>query len=286
MHRPIPSGFKIKQLSVTKKADGWYMQICLEDATVPAFTQNPITPDWDNSMGLDAVLHEDVYVATSEGELLPSFKPLRRNQSLLDRISQQRNKRKRGSKCRRKLAKREAKQHQRIARARKDFQYKTAHKLVRSGKKFFFYEDLNLKGLSKRNTPKQDEDGKFLPNGQSAKSGLNKSWMDAAFGQFFQLLDNIAAKAGAVVISKNPAYTSMILCYRNEFIFTDTSIRNYWDEQYSLMVNRDVNSALNLKRLGLGIFPSIKRRGGNLTIVGTIDDSTMKEIIHTLNRAV
>lgn len=286
MHRPIPSGFKVKQLSVTKKADGWYMQICLEDSTVPNFTPDPITPNWDNSMGLDAVLHEDVYLATSEGELLPSSKPLRRNQSKLDRISQKRNKRKRGSRCRRQLAKREAKQHQKIARTRKDFQYKIAYKLVRSGKKFFYYEDLNLKGLSKRNAPKQDENGKYLPNGQAAKSGLNKSWNDAAFGQFFQLLDNIAAKAGAVVISQNPAYTSMILCYRNEVIFTDTSIRSYWDEQYSLMVNRDVNAAINLKRLGLGIFPSIKRRSGNLVVVGTIDDSTTKKIIHTLNRAV
>jgi putative transposase len=285
MHRPIPSGYKIKQLSVTKKADGWYMQICLEDATIPSFTLDSITPDWDNSMGLDAVLHEDIYLATSEGELLPSSKPLRCNQSKLDRISHKRNQRKCGSRCRRKLAKREAKQHQKIARNRKDFQYKTAHKLVRSGKKFFYHEDLNLKGLSKRNAPKQDEDGKYLPNGQSSKSGLNKSWMDAAFGQFFQLLDNIAAKAGAVVISQNPAYTSMILSYRNEVIFTDTSIRDYWDEQYSLMVNRDVNAAINLKKLGLGIFPSIKRRSGKIAIVGTIDNSTTKEILNTLNRA-
>ena len=42
---------------------------------------------------------------------------------------------------------------------------------------------------------------------------------------------------------------------------------------------------LILKRLGLDIFPSIKRRGGNLSVVGSIDNSTMKEILHTLNRA-
>ena len=250
MHRPIPEGFRVKQLSVTQKADGWYMQICLEDVSIPIFNPDKITPNWDNSMGLDAVLHEDVYLATSEGELIPSFKPLRRNQTKLDRISQKRNKRKRGSRCRRRLAKRESKQHQRIARSRKDFQYKTAHQVVRSGKKFFFHEDLNLKGLSKRNSPKQDENGKYLPNGQSAKSGLNKSWMDAAFGQFFQLLDNIAAKAGAVVIGQNPAYSSMVLCYRDEIIFTDCSIRDYWDEQYFLKVDRDINAAINLKRLG------------------------------------
>lgn len=44
-------------------------------------------------------------------------------------------------------------------------------------------EDLNLKGLSKRNKVKKDSNGIYLTNGQSAKSGLNKSWLDGAFGQ-------------------------------------------------------------------------------------------------------
>jgi putative transposase len=284
MHRAIPDGFKIKQISVTLKADGWFVNIMMEDQSVPTPVMDEISPTWENSMGLDAVLHEDVYLATSEGEKLPSLKPLRKNQSKLDRISTKRNKRKRGSKARRKLAKREARQHQRIARSRKDFQYKTAHKLVRTGKKFIFHEDLNLKGLTKRNKVKQAADGTFLPNGQSAKSGLNKSWADAAFGNFFTTLNYIAAKAGTVVIAKSPAYTSMVLSYRNEVIFTDCSIRGYWDEQESLMVDRDVNAAINLKRLGLDIFPSIKRRSGKPVIVGTIDKSTTKEILHILQK--
>lgn len=282
MHREIPAGFTIKQVSVTKKSDGWFMQIMLEDSTVPTFAPDKVIPTWDNSMGMDAVLHENVYLATSEGEKLPSLKPLRKNQAKLDRISTKRNKRKLGSKARRKLAK----QHQRIARSRKDFQSKTAHKLVRTGKRVFFHEDLNLKGLTKRNKAKQDETGTFLPNGQSAKSGLNKSWSDAAFGNFFKTLDYIAAKAGSVVIAKNPAYSSMVLCYRDEIIFTDRSIRDYWDEQHSLRVDRDINAAINLKRLGLDIFPSIKRRSGKLIVVGTMNQSTAKEILHTLHRAV
>lgn len=302
MHRPIPDGFNLKQVSITKKADGWYIQMLLEDVSVPAksavlgspqeeqlFKTNQTTeliPNWDNSMGIDAVLQGDDYLATSEGEKLPSLKPLRKNQAKLDCISVKRNKRKQGAKSRRKLAKREAKQHQKIARSRKDFQYKTAHKLVRTGKKFFFYEDLNLKGLIRRNKTKQDENGSYLKNGQSAKSGLNKSWSDGAFGQFFEILQCIAEKAGAIAVSQNPQYTSMVLSYHNEIIFTDCSIREYWDEKNTLMVDRDINAAVNLKRLGLGIFPSIKRRSGKIDIVGTMDDSTTKEILHTLHRAV
>ncbi|MEK0178299.1 hypothetical protein [Microcoleus anatoxicus] len=59
-------------------------------------------------------------------------------------------------------------------------------------------------------------------------------------------------------------------------------MRDYWDEQNSLMVDRDINAAIDLKRLGLDIFPSIKRPSGNLSIVGTMDKSTTNEILYTL----
>jgi putative transposase len=110
----------------------------LEDSSVPEFTPDKVSPNWDNSIGLDAVIHEDVYLAMSLGEKLPSLKPLRKNQAKLDRISKKRNKRKRGSKSRRKLAKKKAKQHQKIARSRQYFHYKTAHKVVEFGANFFF----------------------------------------------------------------------------------------------------------------------------------------------------
>jgi transposase len=50
------------------------------------------------------------------------------------------------------------------------------------------------------------------------------------------------------------ARDEMVLSYRNEIIFTDCSIQDYWDEQNSLMIDRDINAAINLKRLGLDIF--------------------------------
>jgi putative transposase len=170
---------------------------------------------------------------------------------------------------------------------------------VRTGKKVFFHEDLNLKGLTKRNQVKQDENGRaarvspevasgacparqYLPNGQSAKSGLNLSWADAAFANFFTILGHIAGKAGAVVIGKNPAYTSQVLSYRDEIIFTDCSIRDYWDDQENLCVDRDINAAINIKRVGLEMFPTIKRRKGSIVIELSVTDNTSKEAIHIL----
>lgn len=233
---------------------------------------------------MDAVLHEDDYLATSEGEKLPALKSFRSTQSKLATVSQRKAKRRKGSKSRRKLAKRESRIHQKIARSRKDHAYKTSHKLVRTGKKVFFHEKLNIKGLTKRNKAKQGENGEFLPNGQSRKSGLNKSWLDAAFGDFFKTLQYIAEKAGCRVIPVKPEYTSQLLPYKDEFVFTDCSIRKYWDEEYSLWIDRDISAGINIKRVGLDVFPILKRRKGNPVVVASTTSSTLKEVLVVLQR--
>ncbi|MGK7875753.1 MAG: RNA-guided endonuclease InsQ/TnpB family protein, partial [Xenococcaceae cyanobacterium] len=282
LHRPLPCGFTLKNILLTKKTDGWYATLALEVPTVPIFSPEEVVPSWDNSMGLDAVLYEENYLATSEGTKLPALKSFRKSQSRLAKTSRRKSARKRGSKARRKLAKREGREHQRIARARKDHAYKTAHALVKTNKKVFFVEDLNLRGLTKRNKPKKDENGNYLPNGQSAKSGLNKSWLDAAFGQFFAVLDYIASKAGAVTVRVKPSYTSQLLCYRDEFVFTDCSIREWFDNQLQLWVDRDINAAINVKRVGLDVFPTIKRRKGNPVVTISTTNSTKKEALVVL----
>ncbi len=280
LHRPLPVGFSLKNMLITKKADGWYVTVCLDDPSVPDFKPDEITPTWDNSMGIDAVLYEDDYLATSEGEKLPSLKSYRKSHGTLAKISTRKNAFIKGSKARRKLAKAEGKKHQQIARARKDHAYKTAHSLVRSNKKVFFVEDLNLQGLSKRNNLKKDQNGKYLPNGQSAKSGLNKSWLDAGFGQFFDILDYIVSKTGAIVKKVKPAYTSQLLSYRDDIVFTDCSIREYYDTIEKIKVDRDINSAINIKRVGLGLFPTINRRSGKIS--KSFTDSTTMLVLEVL----
>jgi putative transposase len=280
-HRPLPDGVVLKQTQIIKKPDGWYINLRLQDDTIPDFAPK-ITATWDNSLGMDAVLHEDDYLATSEGIKLPSLKSFRKSQGKLARISQRKSSKKKGSKSRRKLAKYEAKLHQQIARARKDHAYNTAHALLKTGKKVFFHEKLNLVGLSRKNKPKQDDLGNYLPNGQSAKSGLNKSWADAAFAQFFNILKFKAEKAGTLVIPVNPQYTSQLLPYKDEFIFTDCSIREYWDIEYQLLIDRDISAGLNVKRVGLDVFPTIKRRKGNPVVVASTTNSTSKQVLSTL----
>ncbi len=40
VHRPIPDGFTVKTVSVTKKADGYYATLSLDDKTVPTIKQS------------------------------------------------------------------------------------------------------------------------------------------------------------------------------------------------------------------------------------------------------
>ncbi len=280
-HRQIPAGAILKSVQLIKKADGWYINLRLLDNSVPDFSSD-ITPTWENSIGIDAVLEQDDYLATSEGYKLPSLKSFRKSQSKLAKISRRKATKKRGSKARRKLAKKEARIHQQIARARKDHAYNTACALLKTGKTVFFYEKLNLKGLSRRNNPKQDENGKYLPNGQSAKSGQNKSWADAAFGQFFSILKYKAGKAGAIALEVNPAYTTQLLSYKDEFVFTDCRIREYWDEELKLLIDRDINAGINILRVGLDVFPTIKRRKGNPVVKTSTTNSTSKQVLSIL----
>ncbi|MDZ7961486.1 MAG: transposase [Aulosira sp. DedQUE10] len=276
LHRPLPEGFKLKNALSTLKSDGWYLTLCLEDPNVPEFTPDEIIPTWENTIGLDAVLYEDDYLATSENTKLLALKSFRKSEKRLATVSTRKSGKKKGSRARRKLAKREAREHQRIARSRTDHAFKIAHALVRTGKKVFVHEDLNLKALSKRNKAKQDEEGRYLPNKQSQKSGLNKSWLDAAFGNFFKILEYIAGKARARTMAVQPAYTSQLLAYRDEFIFVERDMRWYWDEKELLWVDRDVNASANIKRVGLGLFPTIKRRRGNLVVTESTTNSTSK----------
>ena len=90
------------------------------------------------------------------------------------RLQHRKSKLPQGSKDRNKLYRAIAKLDQKIARQRLDFHFTTAYKLFEK-KNVVLVEDLKLKNLIRKNKPKV-ENGKFLPNGQSSSSGMNKSW--------------------------------------------------------------------------------------------------------------
>jgi len=69
-------------------------------------------------------------------------------------------------------------------------------------------EALQTENLTKRPKPKQDENGRYLPNGAAAKAGLNKSILDAGWSTFTRIVSAKAAWAGRTIIFVDPSSTS------------------------------------------------------------------------------
>lgn len=65
-HCPLPAGFDVKSAIITRKADGWYVTLSMQDDSIPDLPD--VVPDWDNSIGIDMGLEH--FVADSEGELI------------------------------------------------------------------------------------------------------------------------------------------------------------------------------------------------------------------------
>ena len=96
-----------------------------------------------------------------------------------------------------------------ISRIVKDAQHKVSRKLVEDND-IIAIEKLNLAGMSKKVKAKVDphNPGEFLPNGQTAKKGLNRKLRLAALAQFGELLEYKARLSGGQVIEVDPRNTS------------------------------------------------------------------------------
>jgi putative transposase len=97
----------------------------------------------------------------------------------------------------------------RLPNQRRDFHHKQASKLVKKHQVIAF-EELQLTNLVRSPKAKQNENGMYPLNGAAAKGGLNKSMLDAGWGQFVQIVTSKAACAGRVVAKINPKKTSQI----------------------------------------------------------------------------
>jgi putative transposase len=268
-HRPLPDGFDLKTVSITLKADGWYVTFSLEDKSVAQQPVAEIEPTEANSIGVDAGL--EYFIACSDGETKQSPKFYRQAEQKLADLQAKRDASAKGSKSRRKLNERIAKLHQRIARQRKQWHFEVAGELRDKADVVFVVGeacpkdiDLKVSNMVRRNQPKQGEDGTFLPNGQSAKSGLNKSFADAGIAGFLNyILPFKAAKAGKLVVKVNPAGTSQHCAICLNRVPKELSDRWHECPDCGASMPRDVNSGILIKKVGLGHRLTIKRESRN-----------------------
>jgi putative transposase len=135
-----------------------------------------------------------------------------------------------------------------MARQRRDFSHKQSRKLVQRYQVIVF-EDIQVAHLTKHAKPKQDETGKYLPNGASAKSGLTKSILDAGWGMFVALCSCKAAWAGRTLLKVSPKYTSQICSHCGMVKKKDLSER--WHScDCGAELDRDVNAAITILERG------------------------------------
>lgn len=250
-HRSLPEGFSLKTVAITLKADDWYVTFSLEDKSVPEQPAPDIKPTEENSVGVDAGL--EYFVACSDGTTKQPPKFYRQAEDQLAKLQAKRESRAKGSKARRKLNGRIARLHQRIARQRRQWHFETAQELIEIAE-VIFIEDLKISNMTRRNKPKQGEAGECLPNGQSAKSGLNKSFADAGIAGFLNdILPYKAAKAGRLVVKVNPAGTSQHCAICLNRVPKELSDRWHLCTHCGASMPRDVNSGILIKKVGLGI---------------------------------
>ena len=237
LHRPIPDGFKIKTATITRKADGYYVGLSLEDTSVPAMTVD-VAPKPDQTVGIDMGLKS--FLVTSSGEEVAIPQHYRKAEKRLVRLQRQLSRKKKGSKRRAKAVKRVALAHQKVANQRKHFHCTTALWLLGKGKAIA-HEDLNIKAL--------------------AKSRLAKSHADAGWSQFLQILSIKAERAGCLTVAVNPNGTTQN-CSGCGVKVPKTLSQRWHSCACGVELSRDTNAAINVKNLAVG--HPVRKSSGNV----------------------
>jgi putative transposase len=241
VHRPLPG--TAKTCTVRLQAGKWFACVVCEVEAEPL-------PPSDEQAGIDVGLN--VFAALSNGEFIENPRFFRKDEKALAKAQRKVEKHKKGSPAQRKARKVVSRIHERIRNRRHDFVHQLSRKIVnRFG--LIVVEKLNVKNMSKSPAPKQDEEtGEFLPNGASAKAGLNKSILDAAWSMFRYCLAYKAESAGRKYTEVNPAYTSQDCSRCGQRVPKPLSERVHVCPCCGLVLDRDVNAARNILKIAVG----------------------------------
>lgn len=234
MHRPLTG--EIKTLTLKREAGKWYA--CFSQAV-----DTPLCIPQPGAVGIDVGLYS--YAVLSTGELVDNPRNLKAGLGGLRRCQRKVARRKKGGNGRRKAVRLFQKAHAHIRNQRTDFQHKLSRRLVNSYG-LIAVEGLNIKGLS--------------------RGMLARSVNDAAWGAFLAKLAYKAEEAGGELVKVNPNGTSQVCsqCGCLPDIPKTLADRVHSCPSCGLTVDRDVNAARNILRLGLslatgtwGIAPSV-----------------------------
>ena len=211
-HRPFEGTLKTCTVSRTQTGK-WFVSFSCEVDPSPL-------PYSELEVGVDMGL--STFATFSDGVKIPNPRFFKQEQKALARV--QRSKRKKVV----------ARVHERIVNKRKDFAHQWSKRVV-AKYGTICVEDLNIKNMLVR----------------GAFPHLSKSISDAAWGSFLACVSYKAENAGRVFKQVNPAYTSQDCSACGARTPMPLSERTYHCEECGLAMDRDINAAKNILRVGL-----------------------------------
>jgi len=226
LHRPIEG--QIKTVSLKQACGKWYAVFSCDAADAPP------RKDICNSVGIDVGL--TCFAALSHGEPVRAPRYLKAGLSELRRCQRKVSRRKKGGANRRKAVRSLQKAHAHIQHQRADFHHKASRQLAATYG-FIAVEDLNIKGMVRNHC-------------------VARSISDAGWGYFLDKLAYKVEETGGRLVRVNPHGTSQVCsqCGASPDVSKTLADRVHSCPHCGLVVDRDVNAARNILRLGLSLW--------------------------------
>lgn len=239
MHRPIAG--KPKTCSLVRDGDAWFASIVCEiPGEQPAPGSSPLP-----AVALDRGIA--ILVADSDGRTVANPKHFQRSLKRLARAQRRVAKKVKGSKNKEKAKRRVARIHRRVRRQRDhQLHVQSAHYAQQHG--VVVIEDLNIRGMTRSASGTKESPGKNV----AAKSGLNRSILDAAWGRFASMLGYKLTWHGGVLLKVPPNFSSQT-CAACDHVdaASRTSQAHFMCSSCGHEANADVNAARVLLRRGI-----------------------------------
>jgi putative transposase len=236
---------QIKRVRLLKRADGYYVQFAVKtERTLP---HEPT----GKQVGIDVGLKS--FYTDSEGNTVANPRYLRKAEKQLKRLHRRKDRKKKGSKNRRRACKKLAKAYLKVQRQRKDFAVKAARALILSSD-MVAYEDLKIAHLVKNHK-------------------LAKSLSDASWGLFLSLVRYYGLIAKVPVVAVSPRFTTQECSGCGYRVQKSLSQRTHICPQCGLILDRDWNAALNILAAALAWLAAHRTAGQAGTGSGTLEQN-------------
>ena len=239
LHLPkMKSGIRIKQhreflgtpgsCTIYRRPCGhWYASFIVKGYEIPNKTTDV---DYEEVVGLDLGIKD--FLVTSDAEIIKNERFLQKKLKKLKRVQRRLSRKQKGSNNRNKQRLRVARIHEKIKNSRKDFTNKIASSIAKNYD-LVCIEDLNVKGM--------------MQNRQ-----LSRHIGDVGWSMFASALDWQITKNGKNLVKIGrfePGTKTCSSCGHVQDI--PLNVRTYDCDNCDLVLDRDLNAAINIKHMGI-----------------------------------